>query len=303
MKKPSPKNRLFQGRPTRVLENAQLALEVLSDSARIVRLFYRGGENLFAEIPQQVQTEHGTFHFLGGHRLWHAPEAMPRTYLPDLGGSTLEELPDGLRITCPPEIGSGIEKKMAIQLDPERAVVTLRHELRNTGHWAIECAPWALTMFRQGGQVILPQPVGKIDEAGLLPNRTLVFWPYTQLDDPRLDLRDEFVLLQADPRLPPCKLGYLNPHGWMGYYREGILFVKRFPVDMASTYPDLGCSCECYCNDRFVELESLGPLSRLEPGRSFVHVETWELYDSLAQPFLPPSLRERLEASGKSRRN
>jgi hypothetical protein len=42
-----------------------------------------------------------------------------------------------------------------------------------------------------------------------------------------------------------------------------------------------------YCNDQFVELESLAPLRRLEPGQSTTHIETWEFYTGLD---LPPTL-------------
>jgi len=45
-----------------------------------------------------------------------------------------------------------------------------------------------------------------------------------------------------------------------------------------------------YCNDRFVELESLGSLNMIKPSESIVHMETWELFDSLAQPFLPAKI-------------
>ena len=39
-----------------------------------------------------------------------------------------------------------------------------------------------------------------------------------------------------------------------------------------------------YCNDRFIELESLAPLAVLEPGQSSVHVETWEIYRDVDVP-------------------
>jgi hypothetical protein len=282
----------YQGYPIRVLENPLLRLEVLTGGPRLVRLSHRGGPNLFVELPGSLETEYGEFRFLGGHRLWHSPEAMPRTYLPDIGAARLEEIPGGLRITNPPEAGAGIVKQIEVSLDPEKAVITIRHELRSAGLWAVECAPWALTMFRLGGTVILPQPLGNVDTAGLLSNRHLALWPYTRVNDPRLHLDDDFILLKAAPALPPVKLGYFNPHGWIGYWIDGTLFVKRFDPRPGAVFPDGGCNAETYCNDRFVELESLGPFGKLEPGKSFVHVETWELYDGLEQTFIPTGLQK-----------
>ena len=36
-----------------------------------------------------------------------------------------------------------------------------------------------------------------------------------------------------------------------------------------------------FYNDQFVELESLAPLGKLNPGEEATHVETWELFDTL----------------------
>ena len=74
----------FHGEPTQVLENQFVRLEYLAKSARIVRFAPQGKTNLFADLGRTpVPTPYGDFFFRGGHRLWHAPEAMPRTYIPD----------------------------------------------------------------------------------------------------------------------------------------------------------------------------------------------------------------------------
>jgi hypothetical protein len=49
-----------------------------------------------------------------------------------------------------------------------------------------------------------------------------------------------------------------------------------------------------YCGDRFVELESLGPLGSLAPGKQTQLTETWELYHGLDVPFIPKEIREML---------
>jgi hypothetical protein len=285
------------GWESRSLTNGHMQLDYLSDCLRIVRLQLNGRANLFADLGrQELQTEHGLFYFHGGHRLWHSPEAMPRTYLPDHGGLVVTEHAAGVTLEQPAEPHVRVSKRLDVRLEPDRPVVHLRHELRNEGAWPIELAPWALTMLRLGGVAVFPQPSGSQDPAGLLPNRRLVFWPYSHLKDVRLDLDDDFVLLRGEAALPPVKFGYFNPHGWQAYWLEGTLFVKRFDPLPGAEFPDGGCNCESYCNDRFLELESLGPMTRLEPGAAAVHGETWELYDRLDQPFLPPALQARLGA-------
>ena len=288
----------FQGELTQVLENEYVRLEYLANSARIVRFYPLGKENLFMEMKRTpLTTPYGDFYFRGGHRLWHAPENMPRTYMPDNEGAMVSDIPNGVRIEMPAEPWTHIVKAIEIELNPEQPQVILRHELRNEGPWEAEFAPWALTMLKQGGVGIFPQPVGNVDEAGLLANRQLLIWPYTTIEDQRLTLRDDFLLVQATSSLPPLKFGYFNPHGWMGYWIDGALFVKRFDVQDNVSYPDNGCNVESYCNHEFIELESLGELARVAPGQTIFHNELWELHETLDVPFIPTEIQQLITKS------
>ena len=242
----------------RILKNDFLQIEYLTNSLRIMGLTPAGKPNLLADISDRppVPTPYGDFHFLGGHRLWHAPENMPRTYIPD-SDITITELSDGVMLEAQTEPGTGIRKCIEIQLAKDKPSLTLTHTLINDGLWAVELAPWTITQFRLGGTVILPMPVGNTDATGLLHNRQFSLWPYAQFNDPRLKLGDEFILFKADA-LPPFKIGYLSTHGWMAYWMDGVLFRKTFEIHAGATYPDNNCNAEMYCNQLFVELESLG---------------------------------------------
>lgn len=287
----------FYGLPTRVLDNGHVRLEYLAEAGpRIVRLFAAGSEeNLLAELPTlKMDTPQGPYYIRGGHRLWHSPEAFPRSYLPDNAGQIVEELPDGVLLTQPVEPATGIRKSIEVRLAPGQAMVTLTHELKNAGIWPVELAPWAITQMRLGGVAILPQQVGALDAAGLLANRQLVLWPYTRWADPRLELGDDLILIRAQSLMPPCKVGYLNRHGWSGYLIGSTLFVKRFLPDVDRPHPDFGCNAEVYCCDQFIEVESLGALVTLAPGASVRHVETWELHTGLTGVDTPAGLRAAL---------
>jgi hypothetical protein len=289
----------FQGLPTRILNNGLISLEVLAEAGpRIVRLSAFGKDNLFADIPTAVSTPQGNFFFRGGHRLWHAPESLPRTYIPDNDSVSIEELTDGMRLKGATEVGTGITKVIEIHLTVDQAVITIKHTLQNDSLWQVELAPWALTMFRLGGTVILPQPVGNADQNGLLNNRILALWPYTTINDSRLVLRDDFILIHASENPSSFKLGYYNPHGWMAYWLDGILFRKTFNISAGAAYPDGGCNAETYCNDQFVELESLGALVRLEPGEETTLTETWELYCRLNESFLSNEICDIVNSGG-----
>ncbi len=280
----------------RTLKNDFLQIEYLTTSLRITGLIYGGKPNILADLNNlpPIYTPYGDFHFLGGHRLWHSPEAIPRTYIPDQP-VIVTELPDGVLLEAKTEPGTGIRKRIEIRLAAGKPSATLTHTLINDGLWPVELSPWAITQFRLGGTVILPMPIDNADKAGLLHNRQFSLWPYTRINDPRLILDDSFVLFKAEASLPPFKIGYFNSHGWMAYWLDGVLFRKTFEAQVGLAYPDNNCNAEMYCNDQFVEAESLAPLNILNPGDSADHVETWELFDTLEQPWLPPDWQNKIQ--------
>jgi hypothetical protein len=74
------------------------------------------------------------------------------------------------------------------------------------------------------------------------------------------------------------KLGFPNPRGWLAYWCSGVLFVKRAAFYSTASYFDFGSSSEVYCDHRFIELETLGSVTLLEPGETVSHKEIWEIY-------------------------
>ncbi len=272
----------FLGQTCLSLESDSLHLLVTqSVGPRILALAPRGGENLFAELPDLGIERPGQqpFRFYGGHRLWHAPEEPVRTYYPDDRPVEVDPLPDGLRVSQiePP---NGIRKTMEIRLLEGRPQVVVTHILTNLGPWPIACAPWAITQCKVGGVAILPQSQAA---TGVLPNRSLAIWPYTDLNSPCVRWGNRYILVEARMS-SPFKIGFPNPRGWLAYWWNGMLFVKRAAYDPRASYYDFGSSSECYCNDRFLELETLAPTSLLECGQSVSHEERWEVYSGAPRP-------------------
>lgn len=266
------------------LENASLALLVTqSVGPRVISLRFNGGDNLFAELSDFVtrRPDGETFHFYGGHRLWHAPENMPRTYIQDDGPVNIVPTRNGLSVTQPVETQSGIEKSILISLVEEKPQVIVRHTLTNRGLWPVECAPWAITQLKTGGVAILPQSQQQTE---VLPNRSLALWPYTEISNPLVTWGNQYILVRSEMKEKVFKIGFPNLRGWLAYWHAGTLFVKRAAYDPQAVYYDFNSSSECYCNHRFLELETLAPISTLEPGASVTHAETWELYTNVDFP-------------------
>jgi hypothetical protein len=276
----------FHGLPVRRLSNGRIGLDVLEGAGpRVVRLWASGGENLFVEMPERSwETPAGRYSIRGGHRLWHAPEAFPRTYQPDNEGLQIDEVAGGLRLAQPAEPATGIAKTMTITLEPDAPRAVVRHELYNAGVWPVELAPWAISQLRPGGTAILPLGAPE-PQRGPLPDRHLVLWPYTRWGDPRIALDDDYLLAEARVGMPPSKLGCFGRMGWCAYLLRDTLLVKRFAARPGLPHADRGCNMEVYFDQYNLELETLGPLVRLEPGEAVEHSERWELHSGVrAEP-------------------
>jgi hypothetical protein len=121
-------------------------------------------------------------------------------------------------------------------------------------------------------------PRGTHPEA-LAPTNPLVMWAFTDFSDPRWALLRKYLILRHDAAQPsPQKSGLFHTDPWGAYWNAGVLFVKRASADPARQYPDFGCSFEIWTNGVTLELETLGPLTTLEPGARLEHVERWSLH-------------------------
>jgi hypothetical protein len=253
---------------------------------RIIRFGFISKPNEFHEDDAWVgKSGDSEFHSYGGHRLWRAPEDPILTYIPDNHPVTIEQTPDGLHLLPPPEIPPALQKEWFVHLDPKQAHARIRHRLTNIGSAAVRLAPWAITVMAPEGVAILPFPPRGRHPENLLPKSRLAVWAYTDMTDPRWFWGQKYILLRQDPKKTlPQKIGASVPDGWAAYCRDNHLFVKIFPYQPEKEYPDLGSSAELFTNADILEVETLGPLVRLEPGQSIEHAEDWFLFKDVPEP-------------------
>ena len=267
---------------------ANSAIELVATTAvgpRIVHLSVLGGPNLLhidADLRGKV-AEGDKWVNYGGHRLWHAPEVTPRTYAPD-NDPVLAEFENGtLVLTQPIEKTTGIEKEIRVTIaDGDIAAVRLDHVITNHNPWAIELAPWALTVVAEGGRVILPQePYASHGPGHFAPVRPLVLWSFSEMGDARWTWGSKYIQLRSDASLDNAlKVGTFSTEGWGAYVAAGgdllIIFTEPDPVG-PEVYTDLGSSYETFTKGAFQELETLGPIELIEPGDSVEHTQRWAI--------------------------
>jgi hypothetical protein len=249
---------------------------------RILRYGLLEGPNAFQVIPKtRGQSGGETWLPYGGHRLWVAPEAQPRSYSPDNGPIGAHSFADGaLSVANEPETTTGIAKEMRITLAATGAAARVVHKVTNHTLWPVTLAPWALSIVANGGRVVLPQEPFVSHDDDLLPARPLVLWKFTEMGDPRWRWGSRYLSLRQDDALmQPQKVGLYNAQGWAAHLTPTQTFFVLIDVAPGgpSVLTDQGSSFETYTEGPFQELETLGPLTTLEPGGSVEHREYWYL--------------------------
>jgi hypothetical protein len=277
-----------------VLNNGDAELIVTLDvGPRVISYRAGGGKNVFKEYDDQLgKSGEKDWQIRGGHRFWLGPEDLTRTYSLDNGPVKSQEIDGGVKLIQPAETEYGVQKEIEIKLAPSGTRVTVLHRITNIGSKETELAPWALSVMAPGGVEVIPLPPHKPhpgspknakSPADFAPNETMVLWPFFDFKDPRWTFGSKYVTLRQDNKKGPTKIGLAHKMGWVGYLNDGQLFVKRFEYQDGKTYPDNGVNFETFTNEDMLEMESLGPVVKLAPGKTVEHVENWELVPKVAE--------------------
>lgn len=263
------------------LANADVELLItLELGPRIMGYRFLDGENVMGEFAdRQIETEIGVFSIYGGHRLWIAPENWPVTYSAD--DAAVEVFGEGNMLTLvqQDEPISKTRKSIVVTLAESGSEVMIDHEVEYLGDGEVELSPWALTIMRPGGVVVIPnEPFAGHAPDRLLPVRTLAVWSYTQLNDPRFSFDEDALRIRVDETMESSqKIGVLNRQAVCHYELPDVVFTKHYGFDASASYPDFGVNTEIYTAGNFVEIETLGALQTLQKGEVARHREVWSL--------------------------
>lgn len=231
------------------------------------RLSCRGGEYFDANFGEGKK-----WYNLGGHRLWKSPEDLA-SYSIDDTEVIVEERNSGVVFKREVEKTTGLIKEIEIEaLDNNK--LRVEHRFTNSLNTSQEVAIWALTVLRPNGKIIVPL---NENNKGFLPARNYVYWSYSNYNDKRFNVYDNYVSLdQSNTFGCAFKFGMFVEKGVAGYLVDDMLFSKTFDVNATGYYPDYGCNFESFTNDRIIECETLGELIEVGSNETISHTELWQ---------------------------
>lgn len=253
---------------------------------------FTGKENFLYENPEMTVNnknecmkmfgDNDGWYIYGGHRLWHSPEAEPRSYYPDNDPVEYTETKNGAIFLPPRQKFTNLQNEIEIKMYENEAKAEIIHRVTNYNAWPIQMAPWAITLMAHGGMEVVPIPQ---EDTGLLGNALLALWPYTKMNDERVYWGKKYITLvhnkNGDGKF---KVGISNKEKFAAYFHHQGLFIKQFDYDKTATYPDGGMNFETFTSPDILECESIGKMWNLEYGQTAEHVETWSLYDGIEKP-------------------
>jgi hypothetical protein len=224
---------------------------------------------------QFAQANSGTWANFGGDKCWPSPQSdWPRVFGHDwpppaaFDGSALEaQVTDtGLLLKSSVDVAWGVRAVRFVELDSSAPVMRVRTEFRKATGKPVRVGIWTIAQFSDPACVGINVPVNsrfaggythlsKSDPEGLTLNgRVLTFVRH----------RSEFVKIGSDA----------GEMAWVG--RDSVVRMKSEFI--AGEYPDGGCRVEVYTNpgeQKYVELETMGPLVNLEAGQIISHTTTY----------------------------
>lgn len=214
----------------------------------------------------------------GGDKAWPAPQTdWKRLALRDwpppesFDGLPMKVVIDGPTVTliAPEDPGFGMRVRRRIELAPDRPVMVITTSFEKTKGPPLETGVWVITQLKDPVAVYAPLPDSAPAGAGYI----------RQSEDlpAKLKQNNGLLSLMRDPQ-KNHKIGALA--GTLVWVGPSELVRIDSALVPGGRYPDDGCSAEVYTNAdplAYVELELLGPLTRLATGERTERVSSYTL--------------------------
>ena len=247
-------------------EERSTAVTLRVDDATMTVDPARGGKILSLKYQEQEVLSQSRFPESFGSTFWTSPQKewnWPPVAEFDKQPYEVVQRADGrLTISSPvsERLGMSVGKDFAIDASNHAFVIT--YSIRNEGTEARSVAPWEITRVTNTGGLIFFAPTDSIWPAGLMD----------------FQLSDGAAWYETD-EAPRNRKVNADGSGWLAYCADGLLLVKKFQ-DLQPEQPAPGeAEVQVYVNrgKTYIELESQGAYTLLQPGESLSWTVRWYL--------------------------
>lgn len=272
----------YRGWPGSVrLSNRSVEMVIVPAIGRIMRFAPTGGPNPLWENPALTgklaapdRTEWTNF---GGDKLWPAPQARwgwpPDAHLDGSAWRLRIRSDRSVVMDSPVSPTLRLRFRRTIAMHATAPEATIRNELINDGDKPVEWSVWEIAQVDDPEWVGMPR-----DATSGFPEGHRVF-PGSPLPPGALEVTTKHVEARRNAT-QAYKIGGDPDDTRLSCRKDGWTFTISGARRGAGPYPDEGCSVEVYSNPDplpYMEMEILGPIVRIEPGRHASLVTRWRL--------------------------
>jgi hypothetical protein len=260
------------------ISNGTVEVVVVPQIGRVMRYAYADGPNVLWEndalFGKVFPADAKTYRNYGGDKMWVAPQSR-WTWPPDplLDGSpwTVEPTPTGVKMTSQVGTVQSVRFTRDISLAAVGTEVMFRNSLLNKGERQA-MAIWQVTQVNDPDRVTMPVEITAAQGKGWYG------FGRESLDERFHTMASSTLQLRRDPATSR-KFGARSLKGVLTAAIGATRFVtesRAYKVD----YPDQNSAQQVYLSAdpyKYVELEHLGPLTRMETGEVVLQTVKWHL--------------------------
>jgi len=251
-------------------------LELSNGAARLVIAPAAGGRIV------HYSRDDGPNFFMSGCQIDIGPELdYPPRHQPLWSGRYEAKAlgPLSVRLTSPADEATGLQLVKVVELAPSGADVTLRMTMKNVGPKEVAYCLWDRTMTGASFGFFELNPKSRFPARWSMRLGKNGTYSYDGVSpgSPRVKIVGDLLVTVPGKKME--KVAADNVAGWIAGFRDGWLYVKRFPVYPDGDYADGGNSVEFWVDaaGTRTEIEPLSPKVKLQPGESYSFIESWGL--------------------------
>jgi hypothetical protein len=236
------------------METGDLSMTIdAAAGARILSFKYKDAEVI---SQSSMRETFGSTFWTSPQNEWNWPPVAEYDKLP----YTVEQTPTSLIMTG--QVSQKYKYRIRKEFKTDDNAIVITYSIINESDDTRSVAPWEITRVPNEGIIFFDAPADAVTPSGLIPftQECGVSWYQT-------DARDGNRKINADGK------------GWLAYFNNGLLLVKKFPDLDASQPAPAEAEIQVYVNSgkTFIELENQGAYTELKPGESLSYTVRWYL--------------------------
>lgn len=187
--------------------------------------------------------------------------------------------PGEAEMTSQKDTSTGVQLIRRFKLGASGSKLVYTQIIKNISDSSKTYCHWSRTFARGGGIGFAP-----VNPHSRYPAQYLIYGPGNIMNfmpdkEKNIRIREGILEITDTPSLPKIVTDALD--GWLAYLTpDNLLFIKKYRVDRKKIYGEMAASTAClFYKPTYCEIEPIGPMQEIAPGRQVSFTECWYLFD------------------------